>query len=195
MKNCVYWSIGVKSETYWILCAVFFFLAATGCSRQSEKGILEIRIKDHEEAIGYFSKVNIDLETVRLSPKIGFRFWRLGWVNLNPSLDRLDLTEFVNNSGVAVFREEVDSGSFEAFDLKIRSVKGILRQGSEEVPVDNKVTPIALSFTVNPGEVTMIVIDLSLMDMSDHPPATYELQLAGYEVYSNGKLVDKVPPG
>jgi len=180
MKNCVYWSIGVKSETYWILCAVFFFLAATGCSRQSEKGILEIRI---------------DLETVRLSPKIGFRFWRLGWVNLNPSLDRLDLTEFVNNSGVAVFREEVDSGSFEAFDLKIRSVKGILRQGSEEVPVDNKVTPIALSFTVNPGEVTMIVIDLSLMDMSDHPPATYELQLAGYEVYSNGKLVDKVPPG
>ena len=41
----------------------------------------------------------------------------------------------------------------------------------------------------------MVVIDLSLMDMSDHPPATYELQLAGYEIYNNGKLVDKIPPG
>ena len=96
---------------------------------------------------------------------------------------------------MTVFRGEVDSGFFEAFDLKIRSVRGILREGSREVAIDNKVTPVALLFSVNPGELTMVVIDLSLMDMSDHPPATYELQLAGYEVYNNGKLVDKIPPG
>ncbi len=195
MKIRVHRRTEINPTTYRILYAVLFFLAVTGCSRESGKGILEVRIKDHEEAIGYFSKVNIGIETVRLSPKIGFRFWRLGWLTLNPSLDQLDLTQFVNNSGVTVFRGEVDSGSFEAFDLKIRSVRGILREGSREVPIDNKVTPVALSFSVNPGELTMVVIDLSLMDMSDHPPATYELQLAGYEIYNNGKLVDKVPPG
>lgn len=195
MKNCVYRNIEIKSKTYWILCAVFFLIAATSCSRQGDKGTLAVRIKDHEEAIGYFSKVNIVVEAIRLSPKVGFKFWRLGWLTLIPSLAELDLTQFVNNSGVTVFKGEVDAGSFEAFDLKIRRVQGILRQGSKEVPIASKVTPVALSFSVNPGEVTMIIIDLSLMDMSDHPPATYELQLAGYEVYNNGKLVDKIPPG
>jgi hypothetical protein len=33
------------------------------------------------------------------------------------------------------------------------------------------------------------------MDMSDHPPLGYELAIRGYELYDNGKLVDKVPPG
>jgi hypothetical protein len=188
-------STEIKPTTYGILYPVLFFLAVAGCSQESGKGIFEVRIKDHEEAIGYFSKVNIVVETIRLSPKVGFRFWRLGWLTLNPSLDQLDLTQFVNNSGVAVFRGEVDSGSFEAFDLKIRSVRGILREGSREVPISNKVIPVALSFPINPGELTLVIIDLSVMDMSDHPPATYELQLAGYEVYRNGKLVDKIPPG
>lgn len=41
----------------------------------------------------------------------------------------------------------------------------------------------------------MIVLDLMVLDMSDHPPQGYELGLNGYEVYSNGKLVDKIPPG
>jgi hypothetical protein len=119
----------------------------------------------------------------------------MGWMEINPVLGQFDLTQFVNNSGVTVFRGAIDSGSFEAFDLEIRSVRGILTKGSREVPIENKVTPVALTFSMNPGELTLVVIDLSLMDMSDHPPATYELQLAGYEVYNNGKLVDKVPPG
>jgi hypothetical protein len=194
MRICVHRRTEIRPTTYRILCAVFF-LAATGCSRRSGTGILEVRIKDHEEAIGYFSKVNIVVETVRISPQVGFRFWRLGWLKLNPTLDQLDLTQFVNNSGVTIFKGEIDSGNFEAVDLKIRNVQGVLRQGSREFAIDNKVNPVALSFSVNPGELTTIVIDLSLMDMSDHPPATYELQLAGYEVYNNGKLVDKIPPG
>ena len=188
-------SAEIKPTTYGILYPVLFLLAVTGCSQESGKGIFEVRIKDHEEAIGYFSKVNIGIEAIRLSPKIGLRFWRMGWVEINPVLGQFDLTQFVNNSGVTVFRGAIDSGSFEAFDLKISSVRGILTKGSREVPIDNKVTPVALTFSINPGELTLVVIDLSLMDMSDHPPATYELQLAGYEVYRNGKLVDKVPPG
>jgi len=166
-----------------------------GCSGESGKGTLEVRIKDHQEAIGYFSKANIAIESIRLSPKAGFLFWRLTWLTLSPSLGQLDLTEFVNNSGVTVFRGEVDAGSFEGFDLKIRSIQGTLREGSRAVTIANKVSPVALAFSVHPRQITTVVIDLSVMDMSDHPPATYELQLAGYEIYHNGQLVDKVPPG
>jgi hypothetical protein len=36
---------------------------------------------------------------------------------------------------------------------------------------------------------------LTVMDMSDHPPRGYELQIKGYELYNNGKLLGKVPPG
>jgi hypothetical protein len=180
---------------YWNLFVVLFWFAITGCSGPSGKGILEIRIKDHADAIGYFSQAVISIESIRISPKVGFKFWRLGWLKLDLISNRLDLTQFVNNSGLTVFRGEVDTGSFEAVDLKIRDIRGILKGGSKEVAVENKVKPVALVFSVNPKELTAIVIDLTVMDMSDHPPATYELQLTGYEVYNNGKLVDKVPPG
>jgi hypothetical protein len=33
------------------------------------------------------------------------------------------------------------------------------------------------------------------MDMSDHPPRGYELGLKGYELITNGKRIEKVPPG
>jgi hypothetical protein len=39
------------------------------------------------------------------------------------------------------------------------------------------------------------VLDLVALDMSDHPPAGYKLNLAGYELYTNGKLIYKIPPG
>ena len=174
---------------------VLFCLALTGCSGPSGKGTLEIRIKDHADAIGYFSQAVISIESIRISPKVGFKLWRLGWLKLDLTSNGLDLTQFVNNSGVTVFRGEVDAGSFEAVDLKIRDIQGVLKDGSKKVAVENKIKPVALAFSVNAKELTSIVIDLTVMDMSDHPPATYELQLTGYEVYNNGKLVDKVPPG
>jgi hypothetical protein len=31
--------------------------------------------------------------------------------------------------------------------------------------------------------------------MSDHPPRGYELEIQGYELFTNGKLIQKVPPG
>jgi hypothetical protein len=39
------------------------------------------------------------------------------------------------------------------------------------------------------------VLDLVVLDMSDHPAPGYQLNLAGYELYTNGKLIDKIPPG
>ena len=107
----------------------------------------------------------------------------------------MDLTQFINRSAVTIFKREIAAGAFEALDLKLRSVSGVLKKDSAPVTISNKITPVALSFPINPGEVTTIIVDLTVMDMSDHPPEAYELQLSGYEVYQNGKLIDKIPPG
>jgi hypothetical protein len=186
--------IKIRPLTYWVLFIILYCPVFLGCGRQNEKGILEVRVKDHREAIGDFSTATITVESVRVSPKVGFRFWHLGWIELNPSVDRVDLTQFVDHFAATIFKDQIDAGSFEALDLKLRDVQAILKQNSTKVPIANKVTPVALTFSVNPGGVTMIVLDLAVMDMSDHPSQAYELQLRGYEIYNNDKLIDKVPP-
>lgn len=184
--------VGVKATLYWI---VLIAASLSACGGPAPDGILEIRIKDHREAIGDFSNAIITIETVRISPKVGLKLWKLGWVELVPSVDHVELTQFVNGSAATVFKREISAGSFEALDLKLRDVDGVLKKDSAPVTISNKITPVALPFSINPGEVTTIIIDLAVMDMSDHPPEAYELQLSGYEVYRNGKLIDKIPPG
>ncbi len=180
-------------------CRTFFLvsccLALLACGGPTAKGTLEIRVKDHREAIGDFLNARITIEAIRISPKVGFRVWQLGWIDLVPSVDRVDLTQFINRSAATIFKREIAAGAFEALDLKLRSVSGVLKKDSAPVTISNKITPVALSFPINPGEVTTIIVDLAVMDMSDHPPEAYELQLSGYEVYQNGKLIDKIPPG
>jgi hypothetical protein len=187
--------IEIKATTYWVLFIALFCVALSGCSRRTGKGTLEVQIKDHREAIGDFSKAKITVESIRLSPKVGLKFWQLGWINLSPSVEQVDLTEFVHNTAATIFKGELNAGSFEGFDLKVRDVQGVLKKNGIVLPIKNVMTPIALAFSVHPGEVTMIILDLSVMDMSDHPPEAYELQLQGYEIYNDGKLVDKIPPG
>lgn len=49
-----------------ILLACFGLLVLFGCSEPSGRGLLEIRVKDHREAIGDFSKAKIIVDSVRL---------------------------------------------------------------------------------------------------------------------------------
>lgn len=187
--------MGIKATIRWLLFVALSCLSPLGCGQQGGKGVLEVQIKDHREAIGDFSSAKVTVESIRLSPKVGFKFWQLGWISLNPSVDQIDLTQFVGHSTATIFKAAIDSGSFEALDLKLRGVDGVLKKDSTPVPISNKLIPVALPFSVNPGEVTKIVVDLSVMDMSDHPPQAYVLQLVGYEVYGNGRLINKIPPG
>jgi hypothetical protein len=186
--------IRFKTITRWVLFVTLFCVAPLGCSRQRGKGTLEVQIKDHREAIGDFSRVNIVVESIRLSPKVGLKFWQVGWISLKPAVDHVDLTQFVGHSAATIFTADMNSGSFEALDLKLHSLEGVLKRDSAPVPINNKLIPVALPFSVNPGEVTKIILDLAVMDMSDHPPKAYELQLVGYEVYSNGKILTRIPP-
>ncbi len=183
--------IGFKTSVPWVLLFAVLCVAPLGCGRQ---GTLEIQIKDHREAIGDFSSANIVIESIRLSPKVGVKFWQRGWRTFKPALDQVDLTRFVGHSAATIVKVDMDSGTFEALDLKLRALQGVLKKDSKPVPISNKLIPVALPFSVASGEVTKIILDLSVMDVSDHPPEGYELELAGYEVYRNGKIIIKIPP-
>jgi len=185
------------SATYlWIaglLIGLLFATAAT--TADSRQGVLEVRLKDHREAIGDFSKLTVTVGEIFVSPKPGLKFWQLGWKSLPVAPTVVDLTRYVGKDSARIFRGSLDPGAFEAIHLKLKNVIGVLKKGQRGVPVKNTVGPIKFPFEIRPGGETMIILDLVVMDMSDHPPQGYELALRGYELYANGKLVDKVPPG
>jgi hypothetical protein len=161
---------------------------------QALGGTLEVRVKDHREAIGDFSKLEIIVDAIRISPKAGLKFWQMGWKDLKPVLERTDLTQYTGKRSAIIFRNEVIPGSFEALHLKLKGIDAWLKN-SGKASVRDSIVPIRIAFSVKEKEKTSIILDLMVLDLSDHPPRGYELHIKGYELYDNGKLVDKVPPG
>jgi len=169
--------------------------AGTAYAEGGDQGSLEVRIKDHREAIADFSKLTLTIAEILISPKPGLKFWRTGWKSLTPTAQSIDLTKYVGKNSVSIFQDKLASGSFDAINLKLKQIEGTLKAKQRNSPVKNLLAPVKLPFNVQAGGATVIVLDLMVLDMSDHPPQGYELGLDGYEVYSNGKLVDKIPPG
>lgn len=186
-------------EKRYLVAAVIFGLLVSIAGLlhmdQALAGTLEVRVKDHREAIGDFSRLEITVDTVRISPKAGAKFWQMGWKDLKPLLEKIDLTQYTGKRAAVIFRGAMTPGSFEGIHLKLRGAEGILKKTKNQIQVKNLIGPIQLVFSVVKKEATLIVLDLVVTDMSDHPPQGYELHIKGYEVYSNGKLVDKIPPG
>jgi Domain of unknown function (DUF4382) len=162
---------------------------------ESENGVLEIQIKDHREAIGDFAKLDIVLDKVLISPKAGLMFWQTGWKELQPSVAAVDLTQYIGKKTARVFRGEINPGSFDALHLKIKSIDALLKKTRRSASVKNTIGAVKLSFQVPAKGETIVVLDLVVTDFSDHPPRGYELSIRGYELYSNGTLIQKVPPG
>ena len=169
------------------------FAAPAGAAES--QGTFEVRIKDHREAIDDFSQLILTVGELLISPKPGLMFWQSGWKGLAPARESIDLTKYVGENSVRIFRGSLNPGAFDAIHLKLKEVRGLLKKGKRSIKIKNTVGPIKLPFEIRPQGETTIVLDLVVLDMSDHPPAGYELGIKGYEVYTNGKLVDKVPPG
>ena len=170
-------------------------LFAHGASADGNQGTLEVRIKDHREAIEDFSKLHITTDQILIRSKPGFKFWQSGWKNLAVSPETIDLTKYVGKNSARAFRGRVDPGSFDAIDLKLKEIDGILKKRQQRAQIKDLVGPVKLPFEVRTENETVIILDLLVLDMSDHPPRAYELGVRGYELYTNGQLVDKIPPG
>lgn len=170
-------------------------IAVPSFSASDEQATLEVRVKDHREAIGDFSKLIVNFDAILLSPKPGLKFWQTDWKSLAPATPSVDLTKYLDKQSAPIFRGSIAAGSYDGIHLKIKSVEATLKKNSRSAAIKNKVGPIKLAFETSARGATVIILDLVVLDMSDHPPAGYELNLKGYELYTNGKLVDKIPPG
>jgi hypothetical protein len=181
----------------WSLIGPFFLagsLAIAAVAAGQSQGILEVRVKDHREAIGDFSKLTLTIGEILISPRPGLKFWQSGWKSLAVAYQSVDLTKYVGKDSARIFHGSVDSGSFDAIHLKLKEVSGQLKKGPSNAQIKNSVGPIKLPFETRTDGETTIVLDLVVLDMSDHPPRGYELGVKGYELYTNGKLVDAIPP-
>ncbi len=189
----------ILKQTLWSLVALLVLgIGATGFSIAfcpSPKGTLEIRLKDHREAIGDFATLEVSVKVVRLSPKTERTAAQAEWKDLRPSVKRVDLTRYTGKDSAVIFNGKLVRGHFEAIHLKLDPVKGILKKNQQEVLIENLISPIKLPFSIHPRTETGIVLDLVVLDISDHPPRGYELHIKGYEVYTDGILIDKIPPG
>ncbi|MDE0030178.1 MAG: cytochrome c oxidase assembly protein [Deltaproteobacteria bacterium] len=159
------------------------------------QGTLEVRVKDHRDAIDDFRSVNLRLGKLRLAPNARLRSSDPGWLELTPQLDRMDLTRYKDGKAAAtVYRGALAPGRFAAVDLQVAEIRGILAKSGSPGSVKNAVKPIRLGFEVKPGVTTVVVLDLDLLDLSDHPGRGYELLIKGYELYEDGRLLRRIPP-
>ena len=177
------------------LVTVFCLFALPALAAERDQGILEIQIKDHREAIDDFAKLNITIDRILISPKPGLKFWQSGWKELGAPTATIDLTKFVGKKTARVFRSAIDAGSFNAIHLRIKNIDGLLKKTQRGAIVKNTVGPLKLSFKVPAQGETLLVLDLVVTDFFDHPPRGYELGIKGYELFTNGKSIQKVPPG
>jgi len=176
------------STTRLLFLAIGILVLFTSCSPAPGKGTLEIRVKDHRAAIEDFAKIEIPVEAIRLKPSGS-------WIDLKPELANFDLTAYKKGNSIALFSGEMEADSFEGFHLKLGKIGAVLKKGSAPVEVKNGVGPIQLSFSIEIGKPTLLIIDLEVLDLSDHAGRGYELHMNGYEYFRDGKLIDRVPPG
>ena len=168
-----------------LIFAVAFSLALAGCGTSSDSndadatGTLEIHVTDHREAIGDFARLDVEIDTVRLHPKRLLSLRKSDWLDLQPSVANVDLTQVTEKRTIAVWRGELPAGRFEAVHLKLQGAGGELKAPAETVPVADEAGPIRLPFDIRENALTRIVVDL----------------VRGYELYYNDALADKVPPG
>lgn len=184
-----------RAPTFFLTLLLVQCLLTPASAAQREQGVLEIQIKDHRDAIGDFAKLNITIEKLLISPKPGLKIWRTGWHELMATPNTIDLTQYVGAKSGRIYRGPIDAGGFDAFHLKIKTIEGLLKKNKRGATVKNTVGPVKIVFNVTPQGVTLLIIDLVVTDFSDHPPRGYELGLNGYELFTNGKLIEKIPPG
>lgn len=158
-----------------VLLGVALLMALNGC-RAREQGELEVRVTDHREAIGDFVELLVTFSAIGVHPASAPRI--AGWQELTVTSPPVDLTRYVGGISASVLEKEVPVGAYDAIRLDIVSAQGILKEGGRTA-VAPVLDPLALAFTVQRKERTIALVDMVVLELSDHPDKGYELHLKG----------------
>ena len=139
-------------------------------------GRLEVRLKDHREAIADFSRLDLRVSQINIKherrPTAGM------WVGFVPSLQQVDLTQLVEGRHAVIHGEKAPAGEYKWIKLNLEVVQGVLKDG-RQTTVEVRDDPLAFSFRITSGQTTVVKVDLVVLDMSDHPKqeSRYELHI------------------
>lgn len=182
--------------------AIVMLLAAltvvvSQCGRGSDPGagMLEVRVKDHRDAIDDFSALRLTIAALRLSPDPALKSDDPGWIDLVPLVREFDLTRYKNGDSLLIYEGQQQPQRFAALDLRVSKAEGVLAKTNAAADVENDIRPIRIEFATEPDVEVSVVLDLEVLDLSDHPGRGYELHVRGYELSADGELLEKVPPG
>lgn len=159
----------------WLVFMTMIPLLLAGCAASDlESGRLEVRVWDHREAIDDFDELRLTFSAVGIHPANQPR--TAGWIELTPSIQELDLTQYVTGQQAAIGQATVQAGAYNAVRLSVDRVEGVLK-GGQPVEVDVRFDAVALDFQIRSGQITVLGLDLMVLDLSDHPNQDYELHL------------------
>ena len=162
-------------RTIGLALALLIGLLTAGCiTSDSGSGNLEVRVTDHREAIDDFDELWLTISAVGIHPARQSR--AEGWIEFEPSLQKLDLTRYVDGREAMIAQTRVETGPYNAVRLIVTQASGALQDGQ---PVEVKVSfeTAALDFQVRGDRTTILELDLMVLDISDHPGQGYELHL------------------
>lgn len=163
---------------FWGAAAVLLLGGAAACSAETQHapdyGQIEVRVKDHREAIGDFRRLELDIAKVGIQS--GLRPQSSAWLLYVPPRRTVDLTQLVEGKYAILLTEDAPAARYRWVMLDIERAEGDLQDGrrsSVEVFDD----PVAYPFRIDSGKRTLLTVDLIVVDVSDHPGKGYEVHI------------------
>lgn len=162
----------------WGAVAVLLLGGAAACSAEtqhaSDHGQLEVRVKDHREAIADFRRLELDISQIGIQG--GLRPQASAWVLFAPSRRNVDLTQLVDGKYAILLTEDAPAARYRWIRFDLEQVEGVLKNGRRpHMKVFDD--PVAYPFRIVSGKRTVLTIDLTVVDVTDHPGKGYELHI------------------
>ncbi|MFQ5801711.1 MAG: DUF4382 domain-containing protein [Candidatus Methylomirabilales bacterium] len=162
----------------WGAVAVLLLGGAAACSAEtqhaSDHGQLEVRVKDHREAIADFRRLELDISQIGIQG--GLRPQASAWVLFAPSRRNVDLTQLVDGKYAILLTEDTPAARYRWIRFDLEQVEGVLKNGRRpHMKVFDD--PVAYPFRIVSGKRTVLTIDLTVVDVTDHPGKGYELHI------------------
>jgi hypothetical protein len=163
---------------FWGATAVLLFVGAAACSTEtqhaSDHGQLEVRVKDHREAIADFRRLEFNISQIGIQD--GLRPQASAWLLFAPSKRNVDLTQLVGGKYAVLLMEDAPAARYRWIRFDLEGVQGVLKNGRRpHMKVFDD--PVAYPFRIVSGKRTVLTIDLIVVDVSEHPGKGYELHI------------------
>ena len=160
---------------YFIFLCISFGLAgalfAVGVQDETNKeevvkGKVKVFLTDHREAIDDFYSLVVEVDKIRFHKK-DFASGE-GWIDVDCEKKLFDLTQYKDGKLFQLVEVELFEGKYDAIELLISKAYGTPEGESElSIPVDIGI--VRMIFAISPKQTLKLILDLTVLDVSDHP--------------------------